>query len=134
MLEPELAERQEHAPRNDEDDPSEAPLDPNFQGFGQVRTGRDGSYGFKTIFPGAYPVNEDWTRTPHIHFKVARRGYHELITQLYFAGQELNESDLLVQEIAEDDRGRVIAALVEGNKGDEAGARRCHFNIVLRKV
>lgn len=117
-----------------EDDPRSAPLDPNFQGFGRVRTDKAGKYSFKTIFPGAYPVNEDWTRTPHIHFKVARRGYHELITQLYFAGQELNETDLLVQEVPEEERDRVIVELSDGGEGDEADARRCLFNIVLRKV
>ena len=130
----EIWQANKHGRYDHEDDPSAAPLDPNFQGFGQVRTGEDGNYGFKTIFPGAYPVNEDWTRTPHIHFKIARRGYHELITQLYFAGQELNADDLLVQQIPEDDRGRVIADLVDGREGDEAGARRCGFNIVLKKV
>ena len=130
----EIWQANKHGRYHHEDDPHTAPLDPNFQGYGQVRTDREGNYSFKTIFPGQYPVNEDWTRTPHIHFKVARRGYHELITQLYFAGQELNETDLLVQEMPKDERDRVIVELIDGREGDEAGARRCHFNIVLRKV
>ncbi len=130
----EIWQANKHGRYDHEDDPSTAPLDPDFQGFGRVRADEDGNYSFKTIFPGAYPVSEDWTRTPHIHFKVARRGYHELITQLYFAGQELNEKDLLVQQIPEDERDRVIVDLVDGREGDEAGAWRCRFNMVLRKV
>ena len=38
-------------------DPNTAPLDPNFQGLGLMKTDTEGSYGFKTIKPGAYPLS-----------------------------------------------------------------------------
>ena len=76
-------------------DPNTAPLDPNFQGWGQTHTDSNGRYGFKTILPGAYPANADWTRPPHIHFKVAKQGFYALTTQMYFPGQKLNDVDLI---------------------------------------
>ncbi len=60
-------------------DRSEIKDDPHFQGWGQVVTNEEGEYGFKTIKPAAYPLDlekNDWC-TPHIHFKVSRRGYIE---------------------------------------------------------
>ena len=78
-------ERDENNPR---------PLDPNFQGWGEVVTQEAGRYGFKTIRPGSYAADgSGWMRPPHIHFKVSRRGYHELITQMYFEGEPLNDKD-----------------------------------------
>ena len=53
--------------------------------------------------PGSYPAGLDWERPPHIHFKVMKRGFVELVTQMYFPGQPLNETDRLLQrrELAE---------------------------------
>ena len=55
-------------------DTSSAQADPNFQGWAMLKSDDNGHYGFKTIKPGAYG-----SRTPHIHFQVAKRGYHELV-------------------------------------------------------
>lgn len=63
-----------------EADANPAPLDKNFQGWAKLKIGPDGRYRVKTIKPGAYPVGDGWSRPPHIHFKVARRGIHELTT------------------------------------------------------
>lgn len=117
-----------------EADPNPAPLDDNFQGWGQVRTDTDGHYSLKTIVPGAYPAADDWWRPPHIHFKVSRRGYHELITQMYFAGESLNDDDALLQTVPEAERERLVVDFVEGHPDDEPGSRRGVFNIVLRRV
>jgi len=91
-----------------EADPNPAPLDPNFQGWAKLVSDADGRYRFRTIKPGPYQVGEAWSRPPHIHFKVARRGYHELITQMYFAGEPLNELDRLLQSVPEDRRGQLV--------------------------
>jgi len=117
-----------------EDDPNPAPLDVNFQGWGQIRADDQGHYSFKTIFPGAYPVDEEWSRPPHIHFKVSKRGYHELTTQMYFDGNELNEKDRLLLELPESDREKVVVEFREGSADDEADAKRGQFNIMLRRV
>ena len=64
---------------------------------------------FKTIVPGYYPVNEEWLRPPHIHFKVSKLGYSELITQMYFPDNDLNKSDRLLQGKSESDQRLMIA-------------------------
>lgn len=90
-------------------DTNTAPLDPNFQGWAIVQSGKAGSFNFKTIVPGAYPVNKDWMRPPHIHFKVSKRGYTELTTQMYFPDHELNTVDLLMKEKSASDQALMIA-------------------------
>ena len=116
-----------------EADPNPAPLDPAFQGSGQVRTDAEGRYRFTTVIPGAYPAAEGWMRPPHIHFKVARRGFHELVTQMYFAGEALNDVDRLLQALPEDERERLVVRLVDGDRHD-VPAKTGVFTIVLQRV
>jgi protocatechuate 3,4-dioxygenase beta subunit len=106
-----------------------APRDPNFQGWGMVQTDADGNYSFTTIKPGAYPVGDGWSRPPHIHYKVSRRGYHELTTQMYFADEPLNEKDNLLLSVEEGDRAALIVSFQ-----DTDGIQSGHFPIVLAKV
>jgi len=112
-----------------EDDPATAPVDPHFQGWGMVKTDGDGNYAFTTIKPGAYNVESGWDRPPHIHFKVSRRGYHELITQMYFAGEELNQKDRLFLSVDENARQRLVVEFE-----DRDGTPHGDFPIVLRRV
>lgn len=91
-----------------EADPNPAPLDPNFQSWAKMVTDDEGRYRFRTIKPGAYKVADEWSRPPHIHFKVARRGYRELTTQMYFAGDPLNDVDRLLQTVPENQRGMLV--------------------------
>lgn len=106
-------------------DPNPAPLDPHFQYWGIAKTDEFGSYSFKTIYPGAYPANATWMRPPHIHFKVHKWGYRELITQLYFEGEPDNEKDLILEAIAEPLQELVVRPVVNDV---------VNFNIKLRKV
>jgi protocatechuate 3,4-dioxygenase beta subunit len=69
-----------------------APLDPNFDGFGEIQSDHDGGYRIMTIKPGAYPAGADWMRPPHIHFDVQGK-FERLITQMYFPGDPLNACD-----------------------------------------
>lgn len=110
-----------------ERDPNTAPLDPKFQGWAIMKTDANGRYAFKTIRPGAYPADADWWRPPHIHFKVARRGYRELTTQMYFQGEALNDVDRILQGLPEPERLSVVATR-------EAPASPYVFNIVIAKV
>jgi len=105
--------------------PETSPLDPAFQYWAQLKTGADGSYSVKTIMPAQYAAIEDWVRPPHIHFKVARRGMHELTTQMYFEGHELNEQDRLFMGAPEDARHTLLVAPKDG---------KATFDLVLRKV
>jgi len=116
-----------------ERDPNPAPLDPNFQGWARLTTDADGRFRVRTIKPGAYPVGEGWSRPPHIHFKVARRGFVELTTQMYFAGEALNDVDRLLQRVPERDRASLIVAF-SAAPGTPEAPRRGDFGIVLRRV
>lgn len=118
-----------HGRYDHEDDPNPAPLDPNFQGWAQLRSDAEGRFSIRTIKPGAYPAEKTWTRPPHLHFKVAKRGYRELITQMFFAGEPLNEIDRLFREIPSDERQRVSVEFRTAAGGVPAG----DFTIVLGK-
>ena len=109
-------------------DPNPAPLDPNFQGWAIVLSGKDGSFHFKTVLPGSYPAGENWIRPPHIHYKVSKLGYDELITQMYFPGQLLNNNDLLLQRKKPEEREFMIAQKV--NVSEEL----FRFQIVLENL
>jgi protocatechuate 3,4-dioxygenase, beta subunit len=111
------------------------PLDPNFQSWAEMLTDKDGGFRFKTIKPGAYPADDSgWIRPPHIHFRVSRRGYHELVTQMYFAGEALNERDRIREALAPEDRERVTVALKPAGTESEAGSRVGLFDITLRQA
>ncbi len=109
-------------------DTNRAPLDQNFQGWAIVPSGEDGGFRFVTVFPGAYPAAPDWIRPPHIHFKLSRAGYADLVTQMYFPAQVLNDTDLLLQQKSPDQRSRMIASRTT----DQAEAYQ--FNLVLEKL
>jgi protocatechuate 3,4-dioxygenase beta subunit len=114
-----------------EADPNPAPLDPDFQGWARLTTDAEGRYRIRTIKPGQYPVREGWSRPPHIHFKVARRGYGEITTQMYFEGHALNDIDLLWNKLTPDERARVTVAFTAAGDGAVPAGK---FDLVLEKV
>jgi len=82
-------------------DTNSAPLDPNFQGWGIVKTSKEGRYGFKTIKPGAYQIpitGGGGQRCMHLHLKVSRPGFKDLTTQMYFDGDPLIEQDIVMNQ------------------------------------
>jgi protocatechuate 3,4-dioxygenase, beta subunit len=100
--------------------------DPNFQGYGAVVTDREGFYRFRTIRPVPYPG-----RTPHIHFALSGRGFDRFTTQMYVAGEPLNDGDFVMSRIRDPAaRARVIVAL-EPADPIEAGALLGRFDIVV---
>jgi protocatechuate 3,4-dioxygenase beta subunit len=111
------------------------PLDPNFQSWAEMRTDAEGRFRFRTIKPGAYPADDQgWVRPPHIHFRVSRRGYHELVTQMYFAGESLNDADRIRLELAPEERDRVTVTLQPASAEHGAGVQRGEFDITLRRA
>ena len=112
-------------------DPNQAPIDPNFQGWGQVYTDTDGRYGFKTIMPGAYPAGPGWTRPPHIHFKVTKQKYYPLTTQMYFPDHDLNKEDRILQGLSNADQDMVISRRQPSGNED---APVFIFDIILRRT
>ena len=105
-------------------DNSPAPLDPNFQGYGVVRTDEQGRYRFRTIKPGEYPG-----RTRHLHFRIGGPGFEALPTQMYFAGDTGNAGDFLwngIRDISARDAVTVAFA-----PSAETGIPSGRFDIVL---
>ena len=113
------------------EDPNTAPLDPNFQGWGVMKTSGEGAYGFRTIKPGAYPLSflggSGW-RCRHIHFKVSCPGYRALTTQMYFEGDPLIAQDMEIAKVPAESRHLLIASSVQD---DASGLPLYRFNIVL---
>lgn len=78
--------------------------DPGFQGFGHTLTDDAGRYRFRTIRPVPYPG-----RTPHIHAAVFQEGQRPFVTQIYVAGDPLNERDMLFQRVPDGLRPFLLA-------------------------
>ncbi len=115
-------------------DDSGLEVDPNFQGFGRVQTDELGRWVFKTIKPGKYPAAPGWERPPHIHFKVAKRGFRELITQMYFAGDPLNDQDRVLLDLSPAERASVIVELNAPGPGMDPQSQQCNFPITLVRL
>ena len=64
----------------------------NFNYRGRFQTGVNGEYEFRSVKPGWY-LNGSQFRPAHIHFRVTKPGYSELITQLYFQGDPYIAND-----------------------------------------
>lgn len=112
-------------------DPNPAPLDPNFQGWAIISTNEQGEFRFKTVMPGAYPASRNWMRPPHIHFKISKRGYAELTTQMYFPDETLNETDLLLKDKKPSERWLMIAR--QRGQSEPEGLDVYEYAIVIRK-
>ena len=90
--------------------------DATFQGFGRVQVGADGQYRFRTIQPVAYGG-----RTPHIHVKVKLGSRELLTTQMYIAGEPLNERDFLWRGLRDStDRTALTVPFSAGQDGLQA--------------
>jgi protocatechuate 3,4-dioxygenase beta subunit len=100
-------------------DANPKPLDPNFLGVASFTAGPDGSFRIRTVKPGPYPEPSGTIRTPHIHFDVINADYR-LVTQMYFPGESLNATDLLLSTLPSrhrDPRSAICAAQAGGPPG-----------------
>ena len=112
-------------------DQSPALIDPNFEGYAKIRTGADGNYSFKTVKPAAYPTGIDgWLRPPHIHFDIKGRA-SRLVTQMYFAGEALNEKDKLFTSASVDGRKSLTARYGVPSGKQERDALVALWDVVL---
>ncbi len=117
---------------NHPSDENPAPLDPNFQYWGKCTTDEKGVYKFKTIIPGAYPAAPGWVRPPHVHFKVHKKGFAELTTQMYFAGEPLNLEDKILQRLSTTDQSKVIVRFEDTLTYGETMSGT--FNLEIEKI
>lgn len=100
--------------------------DPDFQGYGHMRTDGEGRYRFRTIRPVPYPG-----RTPHIHFAIAAPGYRQLVTQMYVVGEPRNARDGLYRGIRDDKARAAVTVALDAAPDVEASALAGTFDIVL---
>jgi protocatechuate 3,4-dioxygenase beta subunit len=110
-------------------DENPAPLDPNFLGVVDFRTAGDGNYRLRTIKPGAYPEPSGTVRTPHIHFDLMHADYR-LVTQMYFPGESLNASDILLSTLAAR-RRNPATVICKPAETSEPGVMGFTFDIVM---
>ncbi|MDW8124638.1 MAG: protocatechuate 3,4-dioxygenase, partial [Geminicoccaceae bacterium] len=106
--------------------PLQEMADPGFQGYGRTLVDRQGGYRFRTIRPVPYPG-----RTPHIHVAVLVPRRMRFVTQMYVAGEPLNERDFLYRALRDPaDRAAVTVPLLPAD-AIEPGALRARFDLVL---
>lgn len=79
-------------------DQSDAPLDPQFDGFARLRTDDHGACILTTIKPGAHRVG-NLTRAPHLRLTIFASGIDRLLTQIFFEDEPLNASDPVLNSI-----------------------------------
>ena len=112
-----------------------APIDPNFTGEGRMVTDAEGNFQFFSIKPGAYPVLETgwWWRPPHIHFSILGRSWMDrFVTQIFFPGEPLNETDLLLNAVPDRDVRERLIFQFEGTSMGEVNAMGFRRDFVMR--
>lgn len=119
---------------NNPKDPNPAKIDPNFLYWAETYTDETGFYSFKTVIPGSYPAAADWTRPPHIHFKISALGYRELTTQMYFSGHPLNDQDAILKQLRPSEQKNVLVDFKPSSHDLEPGSLAGNFEITLRPV
>ncbi len=116
-------------------DQHNAPLDPNFPGFGHTFTDSEGRYRFVTIRPGEYPWRNHYNawRPAHIHFSLFGPACAtRLVTQMYFPGDPLMAYDPMFNCVPDEKaRARLISAFDWETTTPEQ-ALGYKFDLVLR--
>ena len=107
-------------------DSNPTPLDPHFHGFAVTETDAEGRYRFTTVIPAAYPAGPDRMRPAHIHFKVTG-AREQLVTQMYFVGEDWNDRDPWLQSA----RRKEVLIVDPQPDPDHPGAKAVTFDIVL---
>jgi protocatechuate 3,4-dioxygenase, alpha subunit len=99
--------------------------DPGFPGFGRAMTDAAGRYRFLTIRPGRVPGPGGALQAPHVDLTIFARGLlKQLVTRIYFADDPSNESDAVLNGIADPAARRTLLA------ARQDGAYR--FDVVLQ--
>lgn len=113
----------------------QAPLDPNFGGFGRTITDAEGHYEFRTVLPGPYPWPNgmaDW-RPAHIHVSLFGHAFAQrLITQMYFEGDPLIWHCPIVGAIDSREAIETLVAALDMSETLPMDARVYRFDMVLR--
>ena len=111
-----------------------APLDPNFQGYANLRADAQGNFRFLTVKPGMYPAGA-FQRAAHIHLDVRGR-QQRCITQLYFpADDAILAQDKVLQHDLWGKNSPIPANIFAQRRPEpsklEPGAPHYRFDVVL---
>lgn len=104
------------------DDTRDLPLNKGFTGFARAMTEFEtGEYRIETVKPGAVPDHEGEPQAPHISVIIQARGMlNPLFTRIYFSDETApNQHDFVLNTVAADRRGTLIANLVPGSDPTE---------------
>ena len=104
--------------------------DPRCQGYGRTLTDSSGGFHFRTIRPVSYAAGPNLVRTPHIHIAASLRGVRRLTTQLYIAGEPLNDNDFELAKLLPAQRPALIRPWTDG-RNIEPGALQAHYDLLL---
>jgi len=110
------------------DSASDRPFDPNFQYYARITADKEGRYRFTTIKPGSYLALGEWIRPPHIHVKASAAFNPGVTTQMYFAGDPLNDKDLLLKSLNPTQQEALVVGF-DGSRTDNVPSGT--FDIVL---
>ena len=116
-------------------DDHDAPLDPNFTGWGRVLTDAQGNYRFLTIKPGAYPWRNHYNawRPAHLHFSIFGLGLvQRLVTQMYFPGDPLLPYDPMYNSVPDEKARQRLISQFDWERTIPDTALAFRFDIVLR--
>jgi protocatechuate 3,4-dioxygenase beta subunit len=112
----------------------DAPLDPNFTGFGRVISDAEGRFRFVSIRPGAYPWSNHpnaW-RPSHIHLSLLGPAFAtRLTTQMYFPDDPLVALDPIACATPAPFIRRLVADF-DLDLTEPAWALGYRFDVVLR--
>ena len=100
--------------------------DPAFTGFGRsVCDPETGEWRFETVRPGRVPWHDGRLQAPHVSLWIVARGINiGLHTRLYFADDEANADDPLLNAIQPPERTQTMMARRDGDgrDGDDEGS------------
>jgi protocatechuate 3,4-dioxygenase beta subunit len=116
-------------------DQHNAPLDPNFNGWGKMLTDDDGRYRFVSVKPGPYPWGNHHKafRPAHIHFSLFGNVYAQrLVTQMYFPNDPLFDYDPIFNSVPDEAARRRLVSRFSMEETMHEHLLGYEFDIVLR--
>lgn len=108
-------------------------FDPNFKYWGMDFADENGEFSFLTVKPGSYLAEPNWVRPPHIHFRFNSNGFDDLITEMFFEGEPLNDADRLILGTEPALRPGVIVSFESANGKDQPPEGWFNVALVPRK-
>lgn len=89
-----------------------------------LKTDSKGKYSLSTMIPAPYDIGNNEFRPVHIHFKVTAKGEKDLVTQLYFKGDQYLAKDPWASKPDAKDR---IIDLVKSTNGSKSAKFDIHL-------